>query len=152
MACIGHSTSRLTKIWPVTARTTARPIWRCSGAWLSMSPGLIRTKKSPFVVSSSAPDGTMPISSTSSATCDSPAGRGRVRASIRRQRDLIVDQRIQRRLDVDLGVDDAGLLQGDAGGEDGLALGRADPAVGQFGALLELLVDHGLRQLGGSDE
>jgi hypothetical protein len=35
---------------------------------------------------------------------------------IRRQRDLVVDQGIQRRLHVDLGVDDAGLLQREAGG------------------------------------
>jgi hypothetical protein len=34
------------------------------------------------------------------------------RPSIRRQRNLIVDQRVQRCLDVDFGVDDAGLLQG----------------------------------------
>src|SRR5258706_10267106 len=59
--------------------------------------------------------------------------------SIRRQRNLIVDQGIERRLDVDLGVDDAGLLQGDAGREDGLALRRADAAVGQLGTFLELL-------------
>ena len=36
----------------------------------------------------------------------------RLCASIRRQGDLVVDQRIERCLDVDLGVDDAGLLQG----------------------------------------
>src|SRR3954465_9662102 len=73
-------------------------------------------------------------------------------ASIRRQRDLVVDQRIKRRLDVDLGVDHAGLLQSEAGGEDGVALGAADAAVGEFGALLELLVDDFSRQLGDADE
>src|SRR5229473_6796748 len=62
--------------------------------------------------------------------------RGRI--SIRRQRNLIVDQRVERCLDVDLGVDHAGLLQRQPGGENGLALRRADPAVGQLGALLEL--------------
>src|SRR5947208_16512893 len=72
--------------------------------------------------------------------------------SIRRQRDLVVDQRIQRCLDVDLGIDDAGLLQREARGEDGVALRGADAAVGQFGTLLELLVDDRFRQLGYADE
>ena len=67
---------------------------------------------------------------------------GTTHLSIRRQRNLVVDQRVERRLDVDLGVDHAGLLQRQAGGENGFALRRADPAVGQLGALLELLVDH----------
>ena len=40
------------------------------------------------------------------------------RELIRRQRDLVVDQRIQCRLHVDLGVDDAGLLEGEAGQVD----------------------------------
>jgi len=42
---------------------------------------------------------------------------------IRRQRDLVVDQRIERRFHIDLGVDYAGLLQGEARGENGFALG-----------------------------
>src|ERR1700753_3724539 len=71
---------------------------------------------------------------------------------IRRQRNLVVDQRVQRRLDVGLAVDHAGLLQRHAGGEDRLALRRADPAVRQLGAFLELLVDHVVRQLGDGDE
>src|SRR3979490_1527739 len=60
-----------------------------------------------------------------------PGSRPGRQSLIRRQRNLIVDQRVQRGLDVDLGVDDAGLLQRDAGGEDGVALRRADPAGGQ---------------------
>src|SRR5260370_27672808 len=64
--------------------------------------------------------------------------------SIRRQRILVVDERVERRLDVELGVDHAGLLQRQARGEDRLALRRADTAVGQLGTLLELLVDHRL--------
>src|SRR5258705_11836432 len=72
--------------------------------------------------------------------------------SIRRQRDLVVDQRIERGLDVDLCVDDAGLLQREAGGENGVALRGADAAVGEFGAFLELLVDHLAGQLGDADE
>src|SRR4051794_26851106 len=56
--------------------------------------------------------------------------------SIRRQRDLVVDQSIERCLHIDLGIDHAGLLQSEARGEDRLALRRADAAVGQLGALL----------------
>src|SRR5258707_15469391 len=78
--------------------------------------------------------------------CVVPAFAGATPELIRRQRDLVVDQGIERRLDVDLGVDDAGLLQRQPGGEDRLALRRADPAVGQFGTLLELPVDHSVRQ------
>ena len=73
-----------------------------------------------------------------------PQGAGK-KGSIRRQRDLVVDQRIERRLHIDLGVDDAGLLQREACGQDGFALRGADAAVGQFGALLELLVDDRFR-------
>ena len=43
---------------------------------------------------------------------------------------LVIDQRIDRRLHVDIGWIDAGLLQGDAGGEDRFALRRADLANG----------------------
>ncbi len=39
-----------------------------------------------------------------------PPRKGEGGDSIRRQRNLVVDQRIQRRLDVGLAVDDAGLL------------------------------------------
>src|SRR4029077_12644562 len=74
------------------------------------------------------------------------------RMLIRRQRDLIVDQAIQRRLHVDFAVDDAGLLQREAGGKDRFALRCADPAMGQFGAFLELLVDDRFRQLGDADK
>src|SRR4051812_31398394 len=78
--------------------------------------------------------------------------RPTVPASIRRQRDLVVDQRVQRRLDVALGVDDAGLLQREARGKDRLALRGAEAAVGEFGALFQLLVDDFARQLGDADE
>src|SRR5262245_57567897 len=74
------------------------------------------------------------------------------RRLVRWQRHLIVDQRLQRRFDVDPGVDDAGLLQSETCGEDGFTLCRADAAVGELGALLELLVDDGFRQLGYADE
>src|SRR5690348_2760453 len=66
--------------------------------------------------------------------------------SIRRQWNLVVDEGVQRRLHVHLGVDHAGLLQSKARGEDGFALRRTDAAVSEFGALLELLVDDGFRQ------
>src|SRR5206468_4214104 len=63
-----------------------------------------------------------------------PHKGGRERApSIRWQRHLVVDQRIQRRLHIDLGVDDAGLLQCEARGEDRFTLGRADAAVSELG-------------------
>jgi hypothetical protein len=50
--------------------------------------------------------------------------------SIRRQRDLVVDQGVECRLDVDLGLDHPGLLQRKARRQNGIALRRADPAVG----------------------
>ena len=59
-----------------TERTTARPTSPSSGAWPSTSPAPIPTTKSPCGASSNAPGGTMPISSISSATCDSPALAG----------------------------------------------------------------------------
>src|SRR5439155_4566869 len=77
---------------------------------------------------------------------------GRHRASMGRQRNLIVDQGIDRSLDVNLGIDHASLLQREAGGEDGLALRRANPAMGEFGSFLQLLVDHRVRQVGDADE
>src|SRR6185437_12421867 len=77
---------------------------------------------------------------------------GTTTVSVRRQRNLVVDQCVKRRLDVDLGLDDAGLLQRQTRGEDGFALRRTDPAVGQFGALLELLVDHRVGQSGDRDK
>src|SRR5581483_3259839 len=57
-----------------------------------------------------------------------------------RQRHLIVDQVVERLLDVDVRLDDAGLLQGEARGKDRVILRLADLGVGQLGALLELLV------------
>ena len=45
---------------------------------------------------------------------------------MRRQRNLVVDQAIERCLDVDLGVDHAGLLQRQSRRQHGLALWRAD--------------------------
>src|ERR1700687_1825376 len=84
------------------------------------------------------------------------SGRGKKKAarafSIRRQRNLVVDQRVERCLDVDLGLDHPGLLQRDARGEDRLALRRADPAVGELGALLEVLVAHRVGQFGDGNE
>ena len=44
--------------------------------------------------------------------------------------------------------DHAGLLQGEAGLQNGVALRRTDAAVGQIGPFLELNIDHGARQLG----
>src|SRR6476660_5514624 len=72
--------------------------------------------------------------------------------SIRRQRHLVVDQAVECGLDVDLGVDHAGLLQGHACRKNGFTLRRADPVMGQLGALLELLVDHIVRQFGDGHE
>src|SRR5215831_15482153 len=75
------------------------------------------------------------------------------RGSVRRYCDvLIVDEIIQRLLHVDIGRNDAGLLQCDASGENGLALRRPHFVVRELGALLELLVDHVSRQLGDGNE
>ena len=68
---------------------------------------------------------------------------------ITRDRDeAVVDQIVERLLHVDIGRDHAGLLQRQARLQDGVALLRADAVEGQIGALLELDVDHGVRQLG----
>ena len=56
-------------------------------------------------------------------------------------RNVLVDQVVDRLLDIHIGADHARLLQRDAGLEDRLALRRTDLVVGQLGALLELLVD-----------
>src|SRR5215471_10013021 len=63
-----------------------------------------------------------------------------------------VDQLIERLLDVDARADHTRLLQRNAGLKDRLPLRRADLVVDEAGALLELLVDHVLAQLGHSDE
>ena len=52
------------------------------------------------------------FSTLSHVARETPFAARRPVSSIRRQRNLIVDQRIERGLDVDLGVDHAGLLQG----------------------------------------
>src|SRR6185437_5752654 len=69
-----------------------------------------------------------------------------------RQRDAAVDQGVDRGLHVDVGLDHAGLLERETRGQDRFTLRRADLAVGQLGALLELLVHHRVRQLGCGDE
>src|SRR5262245_52097504 len=75
------------------------------------------------------------------------------RISVRGHRDvLIVDQIVECLLHVDIGGDYAGLLQRDAGGEDGFTLRCADLVMGELGAFLELLVDNIAGQLGDRDE
>src|SRR5262249_41988800 len=74
------------------------------------------------------------------------------RASVRGRHVAIVDELIDRLLDVDAGADHARLLQREAGFEDRFALRRADLVVGELGALLELLVDHRAVQAGDADE
>src|SRR5579862_6019438 len=73
-------------------------------------------------------------------------------SSLRRYHVVIVDERIERALDVDIGFDDAGLLQRQSRGENGVTLRLADLAVRQIGAFAQLLLHHILRQLGGGDE
>src|SRR5882672_7910165 len=73
-------------------------------------------------------------------------------ASVRHRDVAIVDQVIDRLLDVDAGADDARLLQRKTGLEDRLALRRSDLVVGELGALLELLVDDGAFKTGHADE
>ncbi len=51
-------------------------------------------------------------------------------SSVRRHHVVVVDQRVERLLHVDIGLDDAGLLQREARGEDRVALRLADLAVG----------------------
>src|ERR1051326_7881010 len=69
-----------------------------------------------------------------------------------RDRHAVVDQVVDGGLHVDARRNDPGLLQGDAGGEDRLALRRADAVMGDLGALLELLVGDRVGQLGHRDE
>src|SRR5436853_5940476 len=64
----------------------------------------------------------------------------------------IIDQVVERLLDVDARTDHAGLLQRNARLEDRFALRRADLVVDEPGAFLELLVDDVLAQLGHADE
>src|ERR1043166_9493040 len=56
------------------------------------------------------------------------------------QRHAGVDQGVDCALHVNVGLDDTGLLERKPCRQDRLALRRADLVVGQFGALLELLV------------
>src|SRR5262245_30162504 len=73
-------------------------------------------------------------------------------ASVRGRHVAIVDELVDRFLDVDAGADHACLLQREAGFEDRFPLRRPDLVVGELGALLELLVDDGIGQLGNGDE
>src|SRR3954471_10205911 len=59
---------------------------------------------------------------------------------VRHRHPAIVDQIVQRLLHVDIRLDYAGLLQGDAGLQDRVALLGTDLVVGDGGAFLELLV------------
>src|SRR5215472_17698207 len=74
------------------------------------------------------------------------------RPSVRGRHVAIIDKLVDRFLDVDAGADHACLLQRKAGFEDRFPLRRADLVVGELGALLELLVDDGIGQLGDGDE
>src|SRR5712691_10069294 len=76
----------------------------------------------------------------------------RRKSSIPRQRDVVVDEVIDRLLHVDIRRDHARLLERNPRRQDRVALRRADAAVGELGALLELLVDHRVGQLGDGDE
>src|SRR6202021_798962 len=67
-------------------------------------------------------------------------------------REAIVDQLIEGLLYVDVGGNDAGALQRQARGEDRLALPCLDLAVTQVRPLVELPVDHRVRQLGDRDK
>src|SRR6202035_707046 len=60
----------------------------------------------------------------------------------------VVHQIVERLLHVDIGRDHAGLLQGEAGLQDGIALLRTDAVECQLGALLELDVDDRAGQFG----
>src|SRR5947207_5456602 len=116
-------------------RTSLLPLWE----------KVARTLSAPDEGSASAERNPSPVLHAWHLSHPLPQGE-RVKTSIRRQWNLIVDQRIQRGLDVHLGLDDAGLLQRYTGRQNRLALRRADPAVRQLGALLELLVDNVIRQ------
>ena len=93
--------------------------------------------------------------------CRRHCGRGRqpsrVRESLLERQFVsadvaVVDQVIDRLLHVHAGRNDAGLLQGEAGLQDQVALRRADLVVRELRALLELLVDHCVGELGAGDE
>src|SRR5262249_1672124 len=131
----------------------ARELQGCGGAALSIRrPRLVRNcarERGPITTGSSwAKAGAPAIAITMACGYGSRIAIARLSGTtagfvaaaaplMRRQRNLVVDQLVQHRLDVGLAVDDACLLQGHAGGEDRVALRRADPAVGQLGALLE---------------
>src|SRR3974390_1146116 len=88
----------------------------------------------------------MPVSMDT--TVIKPSRKAR-RRSVRRHREvLVVDQVVEHLFHIDVGRYDARLLQGDASGEDRVALLRADLVVGEPRALLELLVDDRVCQLG----
>src|SRR5262249_1050647 len=90
------------------------------------------------------PDATQGFSS-------SPWRGGTVTKPLRsiRERRLGVDQIVDRLLDVDVSLDDPRLLQCHSGLQDRVALVVPDLVVVQVGALLELNVGDGVRQLGG---
>src|SRR6201999_4338766 len=69
-----------------------------------------------------------------------------------RQRHARIDQAVERRLHIDVGLDHAGLLEREPRRQDRVTLRRADLVVGDVGALLELLVDDFAGQLGRGDE
>ena len=86
-----------------------------------------------------------------SGVCLAERARG-TRPSVCGRHVAVIDELIDRFLDVDAGADHACLLQREAGFEDRFALRRPNLVVGELGALLELLVDDGVGQLGDGDE
>src|SRR5947208_13924415 len=99
-------------------RTSLLPLWE----------KVARTLSAPDEGSASAERDPSPVFDASHLSQPLPQGE-RVKSSIRWQRNLIVDQRIQRGLDVGLGLDDAGLLSRYTVGKNGLTLRSSDATV-----------------------
>ena len=69
------------------------------------------------------------------------------KALVRHRHKAVVDQIIDRRLHVDITLDDARLLQREARREDRIPLRGADARMREFGAFFQLLVDDGVGSL-----
>src|SRR5262245_57472311 len=115
----------------------------------------------PFEIASGAPAcsasavmETKDTAAPSNAISSMPDRRAalRVCASVRGRHVAIVDEVVERLLDVDARADDARLLQSEARFQDRFPLRRADRLVSELGALLELLVDDVVGELGDGDE
>src|SRR6516225_2750089 len=164
-----------TKVWKMTdgggaSRPVDQPIWTMNSHAAPSTTGtskpiagrMRRAQRRDGARSAAAASAGLRSAATVMATRDmgpaaiamrsnftSPRPRGEVKASVLGPRHVaVVDQIVERLLDVDIGRDDAGLLQRQPGLQDGVALLRPDLVEGELGALLELDVGNRVGQLG----